>query len=187
MLRQIEEFRKFVAIAGFRDVKINNVEAFIKKVGSQVNSDIAFQFFDARFVATWQHLYFAALKALKAFSNSENISRNLAIEILLYASAQRQIRKAMEILGIKSNSSEIALLVVGKTAEQAEAALSMIAKSIPGKRDDSVLSLSEDKKKALMEVFEISDVELETMCRGNEEETIVDLIIERMALLAVQR
>ncbi|MCS7125264.1 MAG: KEOPS complex subunit Cgi121, partial [Candidatus Bathyarchaeota archaeon] len=114
MLKFIQEFGKYVAIAGFRDVRIGDVEAFLEKVKKAVVGDCEIQFFDAELVASWQHLYFAALNAIKAFKNGENISKNLAVETLLYASAQRQIRKAVDSLGIKRNTCEIAVLVVGE-------------------------------------------------------------------------
>jgi len=49
--------------------------------------EVEVQLFDASLVTTWEHLYFAALDSLTAFRNRENISRSLAMETMLYASA----------------------------------------------------------------------------------------------------
>jgi len=185
-LKFINEFGKYVAFAGFREVRISDVDFFIKEVRSKLDSRVVYQFFNANFVATWKHLFFAVLNALKAFESGSNISRSLAIEILLYASAQRQIQKAMDLIGITPKTTEIAVLVMGETTEQVESAFSLISNLIPGKRDDEVLSLSHEKIKALCEAFRISQNEISAISNNNLEDAIVHLIIERMALLAVQ-
>ena len=188
MLRRLEEFGKYVAIAGFRDAKIADVERLLDAVKRKVGLSVDFQFFNAKLVATWQHLYFASLNALTAFKNQENISKSLAVETMLYASAQRQIRKAMELIGIKKGLPEIAVLVIGEDAESVDSAISHIAELLDAKRDDSVLMLSEEKIRALRKAFEISDVEITAvMSKDNLEKAILDIIIERMALLSTRR
>jgi KEOPS complex subunit Cgi121 len=149
---------------------------------------LEFQFFNAKLVATWQHLYFASLNALTAFKNQTNISKSLAVEIMLYASAQRQIRKAMELIGIKKGVSEIAVLVIGRDAESVNSALSCVAELLNAKRDDKVLMLSEEKIRALKKAFEISEIEIgSVMSKDDLEKAVVDLVIERMALLSTRR
>ncbi|MGC9345316.1 MAG: KEOPS complex subunit Cgi121 [Candidatus Bathyarchaeales archaeon] len=188
MLKYIEEFGKHVAIVGFRKVKIKDIEEFFKVIRKEKLANVEIQFFDAKSVATWQHLYFAALNALTAFKNKENISKSLAMETMLYASAQRQIRKAMELLGIKLYSPEIAVLIIGEKPETVKSALSTASKHINAQRDDTVLELSEEKATTIRRNFTISDVELETvMKKDGLEKALTDLVIERMALLATQR
>jgi KEOPS complex subunit Cgi121 len=187
MLKHIEEFEKLVITAGFRNVKIKDIEEFFKRTQKEKPSNVEIQFFDAKFVATWQHLYFAALNALTAFKNQENISKSLAMESLLYASAQRQIQKAIKLLGIKPNSSEIAVLIIGEKPESTRSALSLFSKQVKVKRDDTVLKLSKEKVAVIQKIFGISDIELETVMEKNGlEKALIDLVIERMALLATQ-
>jgi tRNA threonylcarbamoyladenosine modification (KEOPS) complex Cgi121 subunit len=188
LLVRIKEFKKYAIITGFRNIKIRNKEEFLKKKHKEKKSSVEIQFFDAKSVATWQHLYFALLNALTAFKNRKNISKRLAVETMIYASAQRQIRKAIELIGIESDTSEIALLIVGDDSEILESALSMISENINMKNDDTVLDLSEEKKKIIQEKFGISDLELKTVMKKDDlEEALKNLVIERMALLAVQR
>ena len=188
MLKHIEEFGKCAAITGFRNVKIKDTKEFLKKIHKEKPSNVETQFFDAKFVASWQHLYFAVLNALTAFKNKGNISKSLAMETLLYASAQRQIRKAMELLGIKSETSEIAVLIIGQNSETVKSALSMILASVNVQHDDTVLKLSEEKKRIIQKAFGISDLELKTvMKKDGLEEALTNLVIERMALLATRR
>jgi tRNA threonylcarbamoyladenosine modification (KEOPS) complex Cgi121 subunit len=149
---------------------------------------VEIQFFDGKHVATWQHLYFAVLNALIAFKNKENISKSLAMEAMLYASAQRQIRKAMGVLGIKPCSSDIAVLIIGEKSEIVESALSMVSKHVHAQLDDTVLELSEEKATIIRKTFGISDIELKSVIKRDDlENAFIDLVLERMALLATQR
>lgn len=187
MIRQVEEYGKYVAIAGFRDVRIDNVEQVLAIFRKRFAS-MCVQFFDAKLIAGWQHLFFTAINALKAFKNGTNISKNLFIECLLYASAQRQIKNAVNLIGIKSDSSEIAVLIIIDDERVARTAVANISKLIPGQREDSVLELSERKMGQIKRLFGISDWELRAKLEENgEKKAVCDLVIEHVALLVTQR
>jgi tRNA threonylcarbamoyladenosine modification (KEOPS) complex Cgi121 subunit len=189
MLRYIDEFKRHVAITGYKGVEISNIEEFFRVVHREKSPIVDIQFFDAALIATWQHLYFAALNALTAFENNENFSNSLAMETLLYASAQHQIKDAVKLLGISPNSCEIAVLIIGGDGESVNSALKTVSKLVAAESDDSVLNLKASKGKTVKEIFGISDTEIKTVTKnaGLEEESLVNLVIERMALLATQR
>ena len=184
----VKEFRKSCEITGFRDVEVNNVEAFLEATGSDKPSGVELQFFDANLVATWQHLYFALLNALTAFKNRENLSKSVAMETMLYASGKRQIQKATQLLGIKLASQNIAVLIVGHKSIVVQDALARVSKRVGGRLDDSVLELSTEKMGRIKRAFDISNVELETVIEKEDlEKALVDLVVERVALLAARR
>ncbi|PIU59980.1 hypothetical protein COS86_01375 [Candidatus Bathyarchaeota archaeon CG07_land_8_20_14_0_80_47_9] len=188
MLERVEEFGKYLVITGFRGVKIGNVEAFFNAIRNERVPNVEIQFFDAQLVATWQHLYFAVLDALTAFKNRENISRNLAMETMLYASAQRQIRKAMRLLGITRCSSDIATIIVADKPGSAKTALLTASENVHANPDDVVIELTRGKEEAIRKAFDISEAELEATGKGDGlQAALVDLVIERMALLSTQR
>jgi len=188
LLKYIEEFGKHVAIAGFSDVKIKDIEEFFQAINKEKQPNIEIQFFDANLVASWQHPYFAVLNALTAFKNKVNISKSLAMETMLYASAQRQIRRATQLVGIKQDSSNIAAIIIGEEPEAVESALSIVSKYVKAKHDDTILELSEKKKKIIQKAFGISNLEISTVAEKNDfTKALTDLVIERMALLATQR
>jgi KEOPS complex subunit Cgi121 len=188
VLKDIEEFKTYAEISGFRNVKISQAKEFLDKVSKEKPAGVEVQFFDAGRVATWQHLYFAALNALTAFKNKENISKTLAMETLLYAAAERQITRAVELVGIGATSSDVAVLIIGKEPRKMKSTLSMVSKNIGGQRDETVLELSRDKVATIQRVFDISEAELRTATGKNDvEKAMTDLIVERMALLSTQR
>lgn len=188
MLKFAEEFQKYVLISGFREVKISDPERFLRFIAAEKGSGLEIQIFDAEGIATWQHLYFAVLDALVAFENSANISRSLMMEVMLYASAQRQIRKATEILGIKSASTKMAVVIVGQKAEELEPAVLMISNQTRAERDEEVLELTGEKMAHIQRIFEITSEELRAVMKEDDvKKALVDLVIERMALLATGR
>ena len=188
MIKKLEEFGRYVAIAGFRNAEIEDINAFFNLVRKRA-ADVEIQIFDANLIAGWEHLYFAALNALNAFQSKLNISNSLAMETLLYAAAQRQISKAINLLGIKPRSPQIAVLVIAKTLSEAKSALETVSKLVSGARDDSILELTAGKIEGVKRLFDISELELESKLKrkGLEEEALVDLVIEHMALLVTQR
>ena len=187
MTEKPEESNENITILGFRNVKIENINGFLEHFRKE-NMEAAVQFFDAKHVASPQHLYFAALNALNAFDKKTNISNNLTVEALLYASAQRQIKKAVEMLGIKPESSEVAALIITENRHKKTDYLRLVTKKIPGERDDNVLELIDKKIGTIKKLFEISDLEFETKLEkeGLEKEALIDLVIERMALLGTK-
>jgi len=184
----LEGFNRYLIIAGFRNIKIKDINKFFLTVKEKTD-DACVQFFDSSLVAGCEHLRFAALNALNAFKSKVNISSSLAMETLLYASAQRQIKEAVKLMGIKPDTSGVAVLIIAKTREQASAALKAVAKLLRSKRDDSVVDLTDDKVADLKRLFKISNVELEakTEHKGAEKQALADLVIEHMALLVTQR
>lgn len=185
---ELHEFNKYLSIQGFEEVRISNIDGFFKRIRREIRH-IPLQVLDANFIAGEKHLLFAALNALNAFKQGQNISESLEVEVLLYASGQRQIRKAIELLGLKQDTSEIAVAFIAATKEDVQAIEAKIADIVPGKRTDNVVSFREGKAERLIEAFDITDAELEAASENGETlwETLVALIIERSALLAINR
>jgi KEOPS complex subunit Cgi121 len=187
VLKEAEGFNRWVALAGFRDVRVGEVNLFLSRL-QHMMSGMAVQFFDAERVAGWEHLYFSVLNALKAFENRTSISKSVAVETLLYASAQGQISVAFELVGVKPGASRIAVVIVARSKKKAEEGLDKIATRIGGERDDRVLELSDQKAQAIIRLFGISDVELGTRSPGaGKDKALIDLVIEHVALLTVRR
>ncbi len=188
MLKYIREFERHVLITGLKNVEIDDVDGFLRLVRKQENAGVETQFFCPLHVATWQHLYFALLNALIAFRNGQQISKNLPMETMLFASAQNQIDKAVKILGLSPPISEIAVLIINEKPEVLESMLAGIIRQANAREDETILDLTGEKMRIIQGVFEISDRELEVVAeRHSVKEALVDLIIERMALQATER
>jgi tRNA threonylcarbamoyladenosine modification (KEOPS) complex Cgi121 subunit len=184
MLAYIEEDRKYVEIAGFRGISIQNTEDFMKSASRDKQLSIWVQFFNADLIATWEHLYFAALNALLAYRNRRNISKTIAMETMIYASAQRQIRKAIAMLGVKRDSSNVAVIIIGDKTDTVQKTFSAIKNCIAVGADETVLEMTQEKTEKICKAYGITEKELASVStESNNDKGIVGLVIERMALM----
>jgi tRNA threonylcarbamoyladenosine modification (KEOPS) complex Cgi121 subunit len=187
LLKYVQEYGKYVEITGFREVEIGDAEVFLAVTRGEKQQNVCVQFFNAELVASWQHLYFAVLNALLAFRIKRNISKSVAMETMLYASAQRQIRKAIAFIGVKRGSANVGVVIIGDDRDSVKAAISSIAERVRAEPDETVLEFSGDKVQGIRKAFGITDTELEAvMTKDNVEHAVVDLVVERMALLQTQ-
>ncbi|MDD2755190.1 MAG: KEOPS complex subunit Cgi121 [Methanothrix sp.] len=132
------------------------------------------QAFDADKIASERHLRFAVQKALTAFSEARNIAKDEGMEIMRYASGERQIERAL-FMRVSDITQRIALVIVGFGSQPDASELSRIIEL-----DGLGCSFS---AKAVIEAFNISSEEL---CAVGEER-IEDLVIERVALVDTYR
>jgi len=186
MLVRLEESNLYVGIAGFRDVKIEDSEEIEKLIGSVRKQGALVQFLNAELVATWEHLYFAVLDAVVSSRNNCNISRKLEVEVMLYASGQRQIRKAIDVIGVKRGCIDLAVVVLSCDQALVKATLAEIRNRFGKETDDSILEMSRRQAEKIKRVFEISETELGATTLGDHQHALVNIVVERMALLATQ-
>jgi len=189
MFKRIEEYDRFVSIIGFKSAEIIDVDQFVEKVRGAAKPTPV-QIFDADRVSGFEHLFFAVLNALRSFSQKKNIAGTIDLEILLYASGQRQIRKALEMVGVKSGTSRVAVLILADDKSKVQDAEESVSRLIDGVRDDRVLEdRGQEKIRRLMRLFNITELELKSLSIGKKAdyETVTKLIIERGALLATRR
>ncbi len=179
---------KCVIIAGFKNVNFSSVDDLLESIRKESKGQEHIQIFDAKLIAGPEHLYFATLNALNAFKRGYNISRNLAVEVLLFSSAQHQISKAVNMMGIKQDTTEVGVSIITDDDLSASVLLEKISRILNGERDDTVLSITKEKMKLIKKEFKISSLEIESASRGpSEEDALKNLIIERMALLPARR
>ena len=182
-----EDINPNITVIGFSNVKIPNIETMLFQFREE-NKEAPIQFFDATHIAGKQHMYFAAIHALNALNKKTNISNNIAIEALLYASGQRQIKKAVKMLGINQETTEVVILIIAKNSQEKQNYLNLVAQIMSGERNDNVIELTDKKIAAIKKMFKISDKEFKTNLKkeGLEKDVITDLILEHMALLVTK-
>ena len=187
VLKHIEEHAKYVEITGFKNVKIENPEALLKKIRSKSDTNVSVQFFNAKLICTWEHIYFAVLNALMMFGTKRNISKNLAVEVMLYASAQRQIRKGINFIGVKPDCQNLAVVVIGETLKGVKTTVSAISELFGQQPNEKVLELSIEKVQEIRRAFIITEKELKVVTKKDDaQRALIDLVIERMALLSTK-
>ncbi|WP_207586477.1 KEOPS complex subunit Cgi121 [Halomontanus rarus] len=168
-------------------VDIADLDAFVAHLGELgERHGVTIQAFDARYVAGRDHLERAVELADRAIGRGENVARDRAVEILLYAAGRRQITRALE-MGVSEGRNQAVILVDSGTDgesrdEDAEtAALEALEEELSGSLTPEPTLETVDERR-LCEFFEITDAEREATDASLEE-----LVCERVALLEVEK
>ena len=160
-------------IMGFK-ADITDVMAVLNKINQiSSGSNCTLQLMDARGLAGKEHVSHAILHALNAFKRKTNIAKDLGMEICVRTSAQRQISKAIDILGLKEGPMEICAIVIGCSTEL-EDELNSFFENEKFRRDDDVL---EPDEMVLTEIYGLENAEIELM------DHLPYILMERTTLL----
>ena len=168
--------REIQVICG--NVSIPNLSGFLKTISSIASeNEVIIQGLNADLIAGERHLHFAVGKALRAVAAGRNIAKDPGIEIMRYASGERQIERSFSI-GLREGENNAVFVLLGKM-DNLILALSAIRKLIEEKPCSELLAYSESKRQGILSVFGITDAEIE----ASGEEHIPELVIERVALV----
>ena len=167
-------------------IDVDDVDAFVASLDGIVSeTGAAIQAFDARYVVSRRHLKRAVELADRAIDRGENVARDRAVELLLYAAGRRQITDALE-LGVSEERNRVVVLVDaglgvdGAAADRTEADAAEAVRSRV--LDAAEPTLGEYDAEFVREFFDIGDVELDVVDGDLEA-----LVLERVALLVVER
>lgn len=169
-----------VDITGWRGV-LKGKEQAMKKLDELRKKNIACQLMDADKIYGKEHLMAAISHAVRAFLYKTNSCNSLDMEILLYASGKRQIKDAIEHMGIKEKGGFVLLLVGGVPLPnyngKIEKGMQNFMADLGLERDDTVIEGSIDTLKN----FGISEKEIKTV----DASRYGDLVLEKVAMVDV--
>ena len=159
--------------------KIQDINSFLKKIITLSNRyDMMIQVINADFVYGKDHLFSAVEHTIRSFKNQMNSLNSLSLEMLLYASGERQIQKAIEKIGIKNGNRKIAFIFIKENNRKIlDDEVEHVLSSLNLERDDKVLEGGVDTLKR----FGITEDELSTI----PESKYGDLLLEKVALVDI--
>jgi KEOPS complex subunit Cgi121 len=163
--------------------KIENLDGFLDDLGAVADEfDCAIQAFDADYVVGGDHLRAAVECADRAFERDENVARERAVEILLYAAGRRQIDRALR-MGVGEGESDVGVVVHAPDGDadrerQAAAAVRDHLESA----NSNVASADRIDREAVLDFFDVREAEL-----AATDADLADLVRERVALLDVEK
>ncbi len=158
--------------------KISDIENFLEKVDKySKKNDVLIQVFDADLIFGKNHLISAYNHARRAFENSANTAKSIEMELLLYASGERQLKLAIPKMGVKKGNANIALVFIDDTDKGMDNKINEFVLELLLKKNDKVLegSLNTLKK------FGLNDSEIKTVAKDRYE----DLILEKIAMVDI--
>jgi len=189
-----------ITVTGFENAKIEDVETLLKELQKiEKTHSTTIQLFNSNLIATKQHLYISAYHALKAFKEKRNIADKINMEIMLYASGQRQIGKAISLLGVKPENKQIAAIIITKekkennnnNSKDHKNVIKKLLQLLKAKESQKVLEITEKKRNIILKKFNITEKMLEATAKEKTEKAlnkaITELILEKIALLALEK
>ncbi len=162
-------------------ITVLNVNKFMEQI--QLFSDeknLCIQVFNAERICGKAHLHSAVLHGLRASDQGTLSTHSLSMEILLYASGERQVKTALKKMGIVKGENKIALVCIdlGKRSKTfLRDCLKQLFDEFQIIQDSSVLNFSDDK----LHSFGITDEELKTVKKQNRS----NIILEKIALVDI--
>jgi KEOPS complex subunit Cgi121 len=166
----------------------------INDLSQQVMSahHLTLQLVDADLVAGSDHLLFATLHAYTAFHNGTNRASTLAMEILRFIAAQRQISEALTNFGVSDATRRFGGVLTNSAVAPIETAYLEFLAVVEGTDDITVLEItSEEKEQAIREAFQIHEAELDAISPSkpleDRRQALQKLVYDRCALLAISR
>lgn len=156
-----------IKILGFR-ANIDSVGDTLDRINSIKRDGEIIQILNADSIVSKNHIIHGVNQAFLAFERGENLAKDISVEIVLRCSAQRQISKAFNLLGL--HEGEMNLCAVLINCDDYSDELSGLFTL-----DESVLTPDDEN---LIKVYNIGEVELENM-------SVEEIIIDRITKLAV--
>ena len=156
---------------------IKDVDVFLKQV-MDFSQDHGFvvQVFDADVIFGKKHLVSAFEHAVRAFERKTNSTNSLAMEILLYASGERQLKLAIPKVGVKKGQRNIAFAFV-KDTKMSDSLIQKLLKNLSLSRDDNVLDGDVDTLRR----FGLDERQIKTVTKAK----YGDLILEKVAMVDI--
>ena len=148
--------------------EIISVNETLNQINSIKKDSEIIQLLNADAVAGKRHIEHGVNQAFLAFERGENLANDLSVEICLRCSAQRQISKTFNLLGLKEGKMNLCAILIDcdDYTDELSSLFSL---------DESVLPADVEK---LKKIYSISDDELNVM-------DVEDILIDRISKLIV--
>lgn len=180
-----------IYVIGISEISNTNglgVNQLLELASSYSKNALAIQFFNSNMIANDLHLLSAAQNAINAWSGDYMITRSLDVEIIVYASAQRQIHLALETMGVKDGLDTITVVIIDRSEEIVNNLLADIINKI-GEMIQLPFLPSEEKISRLLKAFDIKEEELRYFLTTNtiadKTQALARCIASRVSLVAI--
>lgn len=172
---------RMIQVVGARGT-IRDVTNFLARVREfSQHFHCVIQVFDATVIYGAEHLDSAVTHALRAMKRKTNTTNSLEMEILLYASGERQLKLAIPKMGVKQGKGTIVVVFFHEIEKNSggvsDRAIDDMLHSLSFVRDDSVVMGNEDT----LRNFGITDEEFKTVTKAK----YGHLILEKIALVDI--
>jgi tRNA threonylcarbamoyladenosine modification (KEOPS) complex Cgi121 subunit len=161
---------------------IQNIKSFLDKIQDFAKKyDIIIQVFNADMIYGKNHLISSIEHARRSMKRKTNTTNSLEMEILLYASGERQLKLAIPKMGIKKGQSNIAFIILFDNKREKDLVIDNLIDELA-----KLFSLNINNKIlkgniSVLKRFCIDDNEIKTVMEDKYE----DLILEKIAMVDI--
>ena len=136
-----------------------DTDKLLELAKSLSKSVLAFQFFNSMMIVDEMHLLSGAQNAVNALKGDYMISRTLDVELVVYVSAQRQIGRALDIMGVNDELSSVGVVCIDEDEVKVRECLMRISEKV-GEEISPMFSPTSEKISSLMQNFRITELEM---------------------------
>jgi tRNA threonylcarbamoyladenosine modification (KEOPS) complex Cgi121 subunit len=184
---ETESNGEFVGIAEIHNSNCLKQEELIQLAKSLSSDSLTVQLLNGFLCADETHLLSAAQNAINAKQGNYMLSRSLDVEIIVFASAQRQIGRALDELGVYDGLDDIAIVVVGTDSSAVEDCIQYLAEKI-GSEVIPAFAATSERIERLKDHFQISDKEINAISDSDKIESqlaaLSRCLVSRVSLVA---
>jgi tRNA threonylcarbamoyladenosine modification (KEOPS) complex Cgi121 subunit len=147
-----------------RGLDTDNLLELAKSLSDSV---LAFQFLNTMMIVDELHILSSAQNAINAMKGNYMISRTLDVELVVYVSAQRQIGRALELMGVCDGLSSLGVVCIDEDEKKVRDCLRKIAEEV-GDNITPMFNPTVKKIDALMQEFGITELEMNQFTDSND-------------------
>ncbi|MDG6218835.1 MAG: KEOPS complex subunit Cgi121 [Candidatus Thermoplasmatota archaeon] len=160
--------------------RISSVNNFIEQVNDfEIRHKICIQLMDATLVFGKDHIISAFEHAKRAMKQNSASTHSFEMELLLYASGERQIKHAISKMGLKKNNTSFVIIFLfnEQIKKQINIIFDIFLQTFNLRKDDSVLEADE----SMLTEFGIAKQAIASV----RKDQLVQLVLEKVALVDI--
>lgn len=178
---------EIIGIAELHNSNHLKQKELIQLAASLSSDSLTVQLLNGLLIADETHLLSAAQNAFNAQRGEYMLSRSLDVEIIVFASAQRQIGRALDALGVYDGLDEIAVVIVGNEISSVENTIRDLAEKI-GKEVLPSFAATSERIERIKDHYQIGDKEIGAISDSEKTESqlaaLSRCLVSRVSLVA---
>jgi len=152
----LKEYNVWCVALGFHldKVDFNIVLNYLHNVKIENALDII-QVINSKRIFNFLHIVIAVYKTYRAFSQKRNIAKDKSMEFILRLCGKRNIKDALQIVGINENVKEAILVCCDINIEKIKNAVDNFKNTLEISEDDNLLGFHESKSNELKSAYNL--------------------------------
>jgi len=186
-LYEYDDKSQNIGIAEIHNLKNLTQQELVQLAASLSENSLTVQLLNALLIADEVHLLSAAQNAINAQQGEYMLSRSLDVEIIVFASTQRQIGRALDALGVYDGIDNVAVVVVGPDSTSVKNTIGEIINQV-GEEVVPPFKATKNRLDQIKRQYQITDKEIDAIQESEATESrmtaLARCVASRVALVA---